>query len=123
MVLAGDPLPARLSFVCAHALSRFDAIDIQANNLVKQAAAPGGFDRQWPLHTFVVVYFYFTSLFNQSFQVELLESNSKAYDGRNFSYQGLHELIKHQAALHKNAYINIRAVVIGYVYMPPGIDH
>lgn len=66
MVLAGDPVPARLSFVCAHALSRFD-VDIQANNLIKQAAAPVGFDRQWPLHTFVVVYFYFISLFNQSF--------------------------------------------------------
>lgn len=64
-MLAGDLVPARLSFV--YALSRFDVIDVQANTLIKEAAAPGCFDRQWPLHTFVVVYFYFINLFNQSF--------------------------------------------------------
>lgn len=41
-------------------------IDIQTNNLIKEAAAPGEFDRLRPLHTFVIALFQFISLFNQA---------------------------------------------------------
>ncbi len=42
LVFADDPLLASLSFDCAHALSRFDVIDRQANNL-KAGSSTWGF--------------------------------------------------------------------------------